>query len=111
MLRPCLQCGVLSNTSRCPRHGGASRNTPGRRGGSTSTRYRAAVLAAAGCRCQFINDQGARCTATIGLEAHHQVGLRQGGSNDPAGGIALCRKHHGIVERSEGQPTDGWRRR
>ncbi len=101
MLKPCLQCGRLSNASRCARHGGASRNTPGRGGGSSASKFRAAVLASAGHRCQFVNGDGARCTARLGLEAHHDHGLRDGGTNNPAGGVALCRKHHGIIERSD----------
>jgi len=56
------------------------------------------VLARAGHRCEFVNGYGMRCTATIGLEAHHVVDLVDGGSNDPrANGVTYCRRHHRLI--------------
>lgn len=97
--RPCIRCSALvplgSVCARC----GPSRSTPGRGSGWDASRFREAVLVAAGHRCQFVNGDGARCTATIGVQAHHVVGLRDGGANAPAGnGIAYCRRHHNMME-------------
>jgi predicted restriction endonuclease len=57
------------------------------------------VLLDAGWRCQAVID-GVRCQVwgAAQLEAHHVVGLRQGGSNDPANGLALCRRHHRLAD-------------
>jgi predicted restriction endonuclease len=57
------------------------------------------VLRRAGYRCQAV-ENGARCdvTGAENLHAHHITGLRVGGTNDPANGVALCRPHHGRVE-------------
>lgn len=96
-LKPCLDCGRLSPHSRCERHGGNTRITPGRGTGWQATAFRQAVLDQAGHRCEFVNAQGARCTAMMGLEAHHVRDLRDGGSNDPANGRCLCRRHHKML--------------
>lgn len=108
-LRPCLDCGTLTPASRCPRHSKRDRTTPGRGGASTVYAFRDAVLTAAGHRCQFVNGHGARCTVTDPerLEAHHLRPLRDGGTNDPANGAALCRHHHRIVERATAQVARG----
>ena len=34
----------------------------------------------------------------VKLTAHHLIGLRDGGSNDPANGVALCGSCHAKVE-------------
>lgn len=100
---PCITCGVLvpTGTSYCPRHV-PDRITPGRGSGSTATKFRTAVLAKAGYRCEVVVD-GVRCTATLHLEAHHVTGLREGGTNDPANGRAVCRRHHRMLERLPSQ--------
>lgn len=50
-----------------------------------------------------MRDEGRRpCEAREGLEAHHLRPLAKGGTNTAANGIALCRKHHRIVERVTG---------
>jgi len=89
--------------SYCPQHHpdvGRARATPGRGSGSKSAAFREVVLAAAGYRCEAIAIvDGRRCTAVAGLEAHHEVPLREGGSNDPKrNGRALCRRHHRLVD-------------
>lgn len=98
--RPCLSCHALVPIGRSCRRCGPRRRTPGRGSGWEASAFRAAVLVKAGHRCEFVNAQGVRCTATSKLEAHHVVDLRDGGSNDPAtNGMALCRRHHRIVAR------------
>lgn len=96
MLKPCLDCGRLSNRSRCELHRKRERSTPGRTGWQQK-QFRVAVLAAAGGRCQAIED-GQRCEQTERLEAHHLDALRDHGKHDPARGVALCRRHHHQVE-------------
>lgn len=102
MLRPCVRCGVLvRGGSYCPRHPPKRRNrqTPRRGGGAAARRFRAAVLAKAGHRCEATID-GVRCEETEYLEAHHLRNVRDGGTNEAANGVALCRKHHRQVERT-----------
>lgn len=92
---------VPGPASYCPEHHpdvGRDRRTPGRGSGSSSKAVREVVLARAGGRCEAIVD-GVRCTATLGLEAHHEVPLAMGGSNDPrTNGRGLCGRHHRIVD-------------
>lgn len=101
--RPCLRCGELCRApaSYCPEHHpdvGRDRHTPGRGSGSSSAAFREVVLARAGGRCEAIVD-GRRCQVTEGLEAHHEVPLAMGGSDDPrSNGRALCRSHHRRVD-------------
>ena len=78
-----------------------SRQTPGRGGGWQSSKLREAVLSRAGYRCEAIIG-GLRCEELEGLQAHHLIPLRRGGTNDPANGVALCWRHHGMVERATG---------
>lgn len=96
--RPCLACGALTTGSYCPGHGPPrpTRATPGRRDPAA---FRAAVLLDAGGRCQAVID-GVRCNVwrPDQLQAHHVVGLRRGGANDPANGVALCRYHHRLAD-------------
>jgi hypothetical protein len=98
-MRPCLVCGALvQGASYCPTHAPKrpshpSRQTPGRGSGSQVTKFRQAVLTRAGNRCEAIVN-GVQCTETQGLQAHHLLGLRQGGSNDVGNGVALCLAHH-----------------
>lgn len=101
--RPCLTCGALvTSGSYCQRHEPrrASRQTPGRGGGSAAARFRSAVLAKAGNRCEWISGDDVRCTMTLHLEAHHVLPLAGGGTNHPANGVALCRRHHLLAERA-----------
>jgi predicted restriction endonuclease len=99
--RPCLVCAVLvENASWCPAHNPNShrrRVTPGRTTKQQS-RFRQQVLAAAGYRCQAI-ENGARCAETRHLEAHHIAKLRTTASFDPAAGVCLCARHHHLIER------------
>lgn len=88
-MRPCLTCGEISPASRCPKHTGAGgAGWSGGRDRAALHRFRAAVLAEAGGRCQGV-DAGKRCPATTGLQAHHT-----GPTDDPRTGLALCRRHH-----------------
>jgi predicted restriction endonuclease len=59
------------------------------------------VLLDAGGRCQAVID-GVRCdvVGASELEAHHVVALRRGGADSPANGVALCRHHHRMAERT-----------
>lgn len=94
--RPCIVCGVLTQGTRCPAHY-RRRVTPGR-----TTRpqmaFRAAVLAAAGHRCQWV-EGGRRCEVTTGLTAHHVQRFVDVPSYNPADGVALCLPHHREAER------------
>jgi predicted restriction endonuclease len=58
--------------------------------------FRKRTLEAAGNRCQFIDSDGNRCTATIGLEAAHLQ--RYADDGNFAGGAALCPLHHRMVD-------------
>lgn len=63
----------------------------------TQARFRAAVLANAGHRCQHVESRGEelwRCPVTTGLQAHHT----EPGNDDPSTGLALCRDHHRKVD-------------
>lgn len=94
MLKPCLDCGALSDQSRCRRHRGDTGR--GRaRSRSAQAKFRRVVLARAGVRCQGV-DAGERC-AVIGphnLHAHHT----EPGNNDPATGLALCERHDLMID-------------
>ena len=86
-VRPCIVCGALTRTSRCPAH--TLRN-----GSSRAWReLRAYVLARDGRRCTAL-EGGRRCPVTVGLEVDHVVALADGGSNRAANLITLCREHH-----------------
>lgn len=65
----------------------------GKRDRATQARFRRQVLAAAGDRCQYVQD-GVRCAATHELQAHHT----EPGNDDPVTGVALCRLHHRAVD-------------
>jgi hypothetical protein len=100
MQRPCITCGVLiASGSYCARHEPKLHKapTPGRSG---QTAFARAVLAAAGHRCEAI-ENALRCEVTRHLAAHHVVRLRVSRSMDPAGGVALCRRHHALASAAE----------
>lgn len=99
MQRPCITCGKLTSRSYCRTCNPdrqRRRITPGRTTKAQS-RFRAAVLQAAGYRCQAI-ENGQRCTVTDHLEAHHLDPLRTSASYNPADGVALCLHHHRLAE-------------
>ena len=77
-----------------------SRTAKARGNGTDRARFRRAVLAAAGNRCQAV-EEGERCPVikAARLEAHHLVSLARGGSNDPSNGVALCKRHHAMLAR------------
>lgn len=100
MLNACNVCGTISDTTRCPKHGGLEKGDTswnGKRNRTTQSRFRHAVLTRAGHRCQGL-DYGQRCATTAPLEAHHT----EPGNNDPSTGLALCGRHHA--------PTDPYAR-
>ena len=98
----CITCGATigRGKSYCPAHLPVSRTAKARGNGTDRARFRRAVLAAAGNRCQAATD-GRRCHITDAsqLEAHHLRALRDGGTNDPANGVALCTFHHRLLTR------------
>ena len=102
--RPCLRCGTLigGSGSYCSQHRPRrpSRQTAGRGGGWAASKFRKAVLARAGYRCEAMVG-GLRCEVLEGLEAHHWRALANGGSNDPSNGVCLCRKHHRLAESAQ----------
>ena len=66
---------------------------------SEQARFRRAVLARAGDRCEYrenVLDPESRCTVTGApdLVAHHC----EPGNADPATGMALCRPHHRALD-------------
>jgi hypothetical protein len=63
-------------------------------------RFRKAVLAKAGNRCEHVNDDGQRCLAVGAkqLQAHHDGPMS---TYDPAEGRALCREHHHIADQDK----------
>ncbi len=88
---PCLTCGALTSASYCKRHR-PSRVSPGRGSGGAAARFRAATLAKTQGRC-------ALCGSTDRVEAHHIIGLLEGGTNDAhTNGQALCHTHHHQIE-------------
>jgi len=98
--KPCITCGSLQPTgSYCRAHEPklTKKPTPGRSG---QTAFAKTVLLAAGNRCEA-KENGVRCTETRHLAAHHLVGLRVSRSMDPAGGVALCRRHHALASAAE----------
>ena len=110
MLRPCLGgCGSLvatiERTGRCKNCRRASethrpsRQTPGRGGGHAAGRFRDEVLRRAGYQCEAVED-GKRCEVRgAALQAHHVVGIVNGGdADDVENGRALCRRHHELTE-------------
>lgn len=94
--RPCLSCGILVATAsycaQCRPAAQPTRQTAGRRNPSV---FRQAVLRAAGYRCEALLN-GVRCDVTDPalLEAHHVVGVVEGGTDRAENGRALCRVHH-----------------
>jgi 5-methylcytosine-specific restriction endonuclease McrA len=90
--RPCVDCGMLiPRGSRC-RRCQPKRVTPGRGSGADQARFRRETLAKTGGRCYL-------CGSTERVEAHHVIGLREGGANDgETNGVPLCRLCHSAAE-------------
>jgi predicted restriction endonuclease len=61
---------------------------------ATQARFRREVIALYGEQCGAIHN-GARCTVTSDLQAHHT----RPGNNDPATGVMLCAQHHRMVDK------------
>jgi 5-methylcytosine-specific restriction endonuclease McrA len=45
-------------------------------------------------RCRYVDDQGQRCKARVGLELHHRRPFGLGGDHAPANVSTLCRGHN-----------------
>jgi hypothetical protein len=45
-------------------------------------------------RCRYVDDQGQRCRARVGLELHHRHPFGLGGDHAPANVSTLCRAHN-----------------
>lgn len=117
ILRPCLDCGTLSSSSRCPAHATAYRETTNPWSYIYSTREwqraRARVRRRDGFRCTY-TVQGRRCAnvfVNTFLEVHHVIPLRklweQANKNmdefvrlatDEQNLKLLCGRHHRIEE-------------
>jgi predicted restriction endonuclease len=103
--RPCVKCGTLvMSGSYCSQHKpvskSATRQTPGRGGGSAAAAFRKAVIGRSEGRCEAVVD-GQRCNSTDRVQAHHIVKLRDGGSNNPlTNGLAACRRCHTALDRA-----------
>ena len=48
-----------------------------------------------GGRCRYVDEQGRRCTARVGLEFHHRRPFAMGGDHSPGNVSLLCRAHNG----------------
>jgi 5-methylcytosine-specific restriction protein A len=99
-VRPCIRCGVLVESgSYCPRHQPVRRNrwNVTRGSGGQAAKFRRAVLQRAGYQCEAI-ENGLRCQAIEGLEAHHLIPLSKGGTDAVTNGVLLCRRHHRQIE-------------
>ena len=99
----CIACGasIGRGKSYCRAHVPVSRTAKARGNGTDRSRFRRAVLAAAGNRCQAVTD-GRRCHITDAskLEADHLRALADGGGNDPSNGVALCTFHHRLLTKA-----------
>lgn len=78
--------------------------TPARTGRRSATSNTRSVTSSGRCE---------RCGSTRGVQAHHRKPLREGGSNDPRNGEALCSTCHPEAEgasfedrRSSMRPSD-----
>ena len=99
---PCAEpgCPAITDGGRCPRHQKPAppRQTPRPHYGPGWQTIRRQVLAEQPvCRC------GAPAT-----QVHHLVGLGQGGTNDRANLVGLCRSCHSSAGAKSGER---WRRR
>ncbi len=96
----CLDCGAISTRPRCPAHRATGGHWSAGRDRATQAKFRAAVLARAGYRCEHVTPAGTRCTVTgaSNLIAHHRAGLAAGGTSTAANGAALCGFHHRAVD-------------
>jgi predicted restriction endonuclease len=81
----CPACNPYTTTSNATGRSGRDR--------ALQAKFRRAVLNNAGHRCQHVQD-GVRCPATAGLQAHHLTP----GTWNPADGAALCRQHHRAID-------------
>ncbi len=81
--RACLACGRLSRAgSYCSYHKGT-----GARGSTRAWRTlrQAIIQRDGGCVV---------CGTNEGLEVHHRVPKRKGGSDDPSNLVTMCHEHH-----------------
>jgi len=83
------RCASCASTYRPGGHWSEGRDREAQR------RFSRAVRARAGGRCEARED-GLRCTATEGLQAHHT----DPGNDDPRTGVLLCNRHHRAVDEN-----------
>lgn len=88
----CTICGAPSSSRRCAVHGGSHTGYSPDRDRSAQARFREALMARAGGRCEE-HDGVERCTATTDLRACHLVPLSEGGDYDIANGKLRCAPH------------------
>lgn len=100
MLRSCPSCrrqtGARWPCEHCGYHPAKKGRSwsPGR-DRSAQARFRRALVARAGERCEWVDPEtGRRCDETEGLQAHHL----DPGNDDPRRGALLCREHHKKVD-------------
>lgn len=95
----CTRCGKPTHSlnKRCARHGGSDvvgthTGYSRERDRAAQQRFRDALLARAGGRCERVV-RGRRCPETQDLRACHIVALAEGGSYDADNGELLCGAH------------------
>lgn len=99
--RACLRCGVLVREGQAHDPDRTRyRRTPGR-SSSEQQRFREAVGARAGWRCEAVI-AGVRCTQTRGLQAHHVPPDVDTGSTAPSGGVLPARLPPALVNWIDG---------
>lgn len=102
--RPCVRCGTVipagSRCAACDRD--RKRITPGRGSGATQRAFRRDALAKTGGKCYL-------CGSDVDVDAHHVIGLEEGGSNDgTSNGLPLCKRCHAAAEaRNRGGAAAG----
>lgn len=96
-------CRHHRSRSTRPSRGSKALNT--RPKGRHWTKLRDACLKRDGYRCRAELPDGSQCAVhdPTGreLRAHHVIGLKEGGSNELANLIALCRSHHDQIEAAK----------
>ena len=78
------------------------RKGPAKNGNRPSSRHipaavRRAVYERDGGRCQYVDEQGRRCTARDGLEFHHRHPFGHGGDNSAANISLVCNVHNNYL--------------
>ena len=98
MKRPCLDCGVLADSHRCPPHLAIwERAQDAKRGTSTQRGYDAAwrrlrisILNRDAWMCQICGKHLVGPDATV----DHRLAKVNGGTDEPGNLVAMCRRHN-----------------